>query len=135
MRIKTRKMVHKFIKMRKITPIYTTSKSKEKKCWEIIHYLKLNKAYISKSNISSHFSISEDEFLSYVNYIRERNHSFFNPTNKKFMIDNKKGFKLSHNISEKKEFIKVLKKRMKIAGVDKDSFKSQLLEIKITCYN
>ena len=131
----TKKIVRKFTKMRKITPPYSTSAMKEKKCWEIVHYLKLEKKYISISKISKHFSLTEKDIMSYINYIRERNHSFFNPTNKKFIVDNGEEVKLSLDKIEKKEFIKILKNRKNLNGADKTSLKSQLLEIKITCYN
>lgn len=91
----------------------------EKLAFEIIAFIKKNPYYKSGyiytkcSEIAKRFDLKPIEVREYIQFIRENNHIFHNPTSTGYILANKYGYFYSNNIVEKQIYLKQLRKTIK----------------------
>ena len=100
----------------------------EYNAWRIIYLLKKNNEPVSGRRLGEILGVEPRTIREAIQFIRERNHIFSNPTNDKYIVATEYGYQLSNDFVKLKAYYKKLKTTLK-------SKKKQLGEIEIALIN
>lgn len=106
------KKTQKYLKLFKSKSPKRISHKDETLCWKLLWNLRGSGRFTTRE-LAKQLKITNTKTANLIKLIRERNHMFFNPTNKLFILADQQGFYLSNEAKELKDYSKILKEQIK----------------------